>query len=126
MLPHKKTLLLLEGELGSGKTTFTRHLAAAMGLSGVIQSPTFNLLHVHENDSVILYHYDLYRLSPGELPDLGFPDLWSQHPLERREVHAVEWWEKAKEYLVDNGPAFLLRLSAEEDEEKRRLMLYAF
>ena len=64
-------LVLLNGELGAGKTTFTRGLGAALGVRGAVTSPTFVLARTHPSDSVPLVHVDAYRLSSAmELDDL--------------------------------------------------------
>src|SRR5947207_11674106 len=102
-------LLLLEGQLGTGKTTFTQGLAKGMGITEVINSPTFTLLKEYEGRPVpvaqdeqnavqqqrmrpALYHFDLYRLDyPEEIVDLGFEDYF----FSTDSVCVVEWAEKA-------------------------------
>ena len=59
-------VILLDGELGAGKTVFTKGLASALGITQPITSPTFTILNVYENEPLCLYHYDAYRLSSGE------------------------------------------------------------
>ncbi len=67
-------LLLLTGPLGAGKTTFVRGLARGLGVAGLVQSPTFQLLRTHPGD-LPLAHVDLYRLeAAAELADLGLED----------------------------------------------------
>lgn len=67
--PH---VFCLTGDLGAGKTAFTRGLAKAYGFSGRVQSPTFTLMHIYEGD-IPIHHFDLYRLgSDEELDDIGF------------------------------------------------------
>lgn len=81
-------LLLLAGELGAGKTTFVRGLARGLGISGGVQSPTFQLVRVYPG-RIQLAHVDLYRLEPGAgLADLGLDDLLDQG------VVAVEWGDR--------------------------------
>ena len=78
-------LLLLEGELGAGKTTFVRGLARGLGVGGEVQSPTFQLVRVHPGRPA-LAHVDLYRLeNSAELTDLGLDDLLDQG------IVVVEW-----------------------------------
>ena len=100
-------LLLLDGQLGTGKTTFTQGLAQGMGITEDISSPTFTLLKeyagresqsisVHEPGQLAtarpaLYHFDLYRLDdPEEILDLGFEDYFYSSG-----VCVVEWADKA-------------------------------
>ena len=81
------TVVLLEGDLGAGKTAFVRGMAEGFGLdpSGV-SSPTFTIVQEYRGSSVTLQHVDLYRLSPPEVADLALEDL-----LDDRSVMAIEW-----------------------------------
>ena len=82
-------VLLLAGELGCGKTTFTRGLARGLGISEVIASPSFALLHEYHG-RLPLYHMDLYRLTgEDEIEDAGLADY-----LETEGVTVVEWPER--------------------------------
>ncbi len=55
-------VVLLEGEMGAGKSVLTRAAARGMGVIGPVPSPTFTILNIHEGDALKLYHFDLYRL----------------------------------------------------------------
>jgi tRNA threonylcarbamoyl adenosine modification protein YjeE len=81
-------ILLLDGELGAGKTAFVRGLARGLGLQAdEVTSPTFTLIQEYRTPGagVVLYHADLYRLSPREVDDLGLGELSEEGIL------AVEW-----------------------------------
>jgi len=83
-------LLLLAGELGTGKTTFVRGLARGLGISHGVQSPTFQLVRIYPG-RIQLAHVDLYRLEAGaDLADLGLDDLLDQG------VVAVEWGDRLR------------------------------
>lgn len=83
-------LVLLEGGLGAGKTTFTRHLLRALGVRGRIKSPSYAVLESYELPDLTVHHFDFYRFSdPREWEDAGFRELlagpglklceWSSH-----------------------------------------------
>lgn len=68
-------VVLLEGELGAGKTTFARGVARGAGFRGRVSSPTFALAHVYRGKRLTVHHLDLYRLAQGEEAEVGLEDL---------------------------------------------------
>jgi tRNA threonylcarbamoyladenosine biosynthesis protein TsaE len=87
------TVLCLEGQLGSGKTTFIKGLAEGLGLKHPeqVKSPTFVLMHIYKT-RMPLYHFDCYRLdSLEELENIGFVDFVN----DPQAISCVEWAEKA-------------------------------
>lgn len=79
--------ILLSGELGAGKTTFTKGLAAALGVEEEVTSPTFTVLNVYEDGRLPFYHLDMYRMESGdELGELGIEDTTPENA-----VKVVEW-----------------------------------
>lgn len=96
-------VVCLRGELGAGKTTFTQGLAAGMGVSGAVASPTFTLAHEHPGPTP-LYHIDAYRLdSAEELWEIGFEEY-----LRAGGVVVIEWCERVSEALPDERLTLLL------------------
>jgi len=88
----RRAFVALEGDLGAGKTTFVKHVAAASGIDPVdVVSPTFGLIHAHEGPHGRLVHADFYRLSSAaELRETGWEDALTGEP--GRSCHAfVEW-----------------------------------
>ncbi|MGF1538182.1 MAG: tRNA (adenosine(37)-N6)-threonylcarbamoyltransferase complex ATPase subunit type 1 TsaE [Elainellaceae cyanobacterium] len=68
--------VLLQGDLGSGKTTLAQGLGQCLNILEPIVSPTFALLHEYDDGRLPLYHFDLYRLSPDQVPALGPEQYW--------------------------------------------------
>ncbi|MBC7881513.1 MAG: tRNA (adenosine(37)-N6)-threonylcarbamoyltransferase complex ATPase subunit type 1 TsaE [Anaerolineae bacterium] len=80
------TVLLFEGNLGAGKTTCVQGIAAALGITDPVTSPTFTLIEEYGDK---LIHMDLYRLAPFEVEKLGLEEMW-----ERGALVAIEWSER--------------------------------
>ena len=90
------TVIAFTGDLGAGKTAFTRGLARGLGISERVTSPTFTIVNEYEGGRLPLFHFDMYRLeSSEELFDIGWEDY-----LRRGGVCAVEWSEKVADALV--------------------------
>jgi tRNA threonylcarbamoyladenosine biosynthesis protein TsaE len=90
-------VLLLTGDLGAGKTQFSRGVGKALGVTESIISPTFNILLVHDGAELTLHHWDLYRLDdPDDLVDI---DYFAN--VESDAVSLVEWGDKFEDTLLD-------------------------
>jgi tRNA threonylcarbamoyl adenosine modification protein YjeE len=85
--------MLLEGNLGSGKTTFMQAFGHALGIKTPIASPTFTLIDEYIEGRLPMYHIDLYRLEPSQVPSLHLQEYWrgEDFPLG---VVAIEWSSK--------------------------------
>ena len=85
-----KRLVYLTGELGAGKTTFTRGMLRGLGYQGLVKSPTFTIVEVYNLAGLVVNHFDLYRLnSSSELFEVGFSDYLSENSLV-----IIEWADK--------------------------------
>ena len=85
------------GDLGAGKTPFTRGLAAGLGIREAVTSPTYTIVNEYLSGRMPLFHFDMYRLSSSEeLFDIGWEDY-----LARGGVCAVEWSENVADALTD-------------------------
>jgi tRNA threonylcarbamoyladenosine biosynthesis protein TsaE len=85
-------VVLLSGELGTGKTTLVRAFLRALGHAGAVRSPTYTLLEPYALPAATVYHLDLYRLGdPGELEYLGLRDL-----LDDAAIFMIEWPERGR------------------------------
>ena len=102
------------GDLGAGKTAFTRGLARGLGCAGRVSSPTFTVVNEHEG-RLPLFHFDLYRLSGAdELFDIGWEDY-----LDRGGVCAVEWSERAAAALPPETVFVTIRRCSESEDWRR-------
>ena len=91
-------VIAFRGDLGSGKTCFTRGLAAGLGYQGSVTSPTFALINEYLNGRLNLYHFDMYRISSwDELYSSGFFEY-----IEQGGVVTAEWSENIENALPDN------------------------
>jgi tRNA threonylcarbamoyladenosine biosynthesis protein TsaE len=112
-------VILLTGDLGAGKTQFTKGVARALGVSQAVTSPTFNLMHEYTGvEGMTLRHFDLYRLEDAEeLDDIDYFGL-----LEEDAVSVVEWGDRFPSAL----PLDYLLVAIElHDEQARTLHLGA-
>jgi tRNA threonylcarbamoyladenosine biosynthesis protein TsaE len=110
--PH--SWVLLQGELGSGKTTLVKGIVAGLGAAqpDEVTSPSFTLVHEYGNDNRV-YHVDLYRIEdPSELATLGLEDLLAQQV-----TTIVEWSERLGGDLP--VPRLLVQMEYLSDEERR-------
>lgn len=103
--------LLLEGELGAGKTTFTKGVAEALGIKRVIKSPTYTLIKEYTDGRLPLYHMDLYRMEDMEEEDLGLDEYFYGEG-----VSIVEWGSFMQEDLPDTYLKIFISVNSETEE----------
>ena len=88
-------ILAYEGDLGAGKTAFTRGLARGLGYTDPVTSPTYTIVNEYLGGRLPLFHFDMYRLhSSDDLFDIGWEDY-----LDRNGICAVEWSENVAEAM---------------------------
>ena len=101
------------GDLGAGKTAFTRGLAQGLGITDPVTSPTYTIVNEYLSGRIPLFHFDMYRLSSSdELFDIGWEDY-----LSRGGVCAVEWSENVEDALQD---AISVTIEKDADEPATR------
>ncbi|MBE6960501.1 MAG: tRNA (adenosine(37)-N6)-threonylcarbamoyltransferase complex ATPase subunit type 1 TsaE [Ruminococcaceae bacterium] len=106
------TVLAYEGDLGAGKTAFTRGLARGLGCGDMVTSPTYTIVNEYLSGRLPLFHFDMYRLgSADELWDIGWEDY-----LDRQGICAVEWSENVREALEN---AIIVRIEKLSGDSRR-------
>ena len=109
------TVIAYRGDLGAGKTAFTRGLARGLGSDESVTSPTYTIVNEYLGGRVPLFHFDMYRLhSADDLFDIGWDDY-----LERQGICAVEWSENVEEALENP----LVVTICKTGEESRKITL---
>ena len=100
----------LDGDLGVGKTVFTKGLARGLGIREPVNSPTFTIVQEFRDGSLPLYHFDVYRIEdPEEMEEIGYDDYFFGEG-----VCLIEWAEKIRELL----PEKVIRITIEKQLEK--------
>ena len=109
------TVIAYRGDLGAGKTAFTRGLAKGLGCSEIVTSPTYTIVNEYLGGRIPLFHFDMYRLRcSDDLFDIGWEDY-----LDRGGVCAVEWSENVDDAMEDAIYITIEKLG----EESRRITL---
>lgn len=109
-------VICLQGDLGSGKTMFTKGFAKAMEVEEEITSPTFNIIKEYTSGELPLYHMDVYRLD-GKVDDLGIEEYYT-----RGGVTIIEWADMIPDYLPEERLDIKMKNSLEV-EDKRTITL---
>ena len=109
------TVIAYRGDLGAGKTAFTRGLARGLGITESVTSPTYTIVNEYLGGRLPLFHFDMYRLGgEDELFDIGWEDY-----LERGGVCAVEWSENVPDAMENAISVTIFRL----DEDTRKIVI---
>lgn len=104
---HPGDVIAFRGDLGAGKTAFTRGLARGLGINEPVTSPTYTVVNEYLSGRMPLFHFDMYRLgSSDELFDIGWEDY-----LVRGGICAVEWSENVHDAMEDAIVVDIIRLS---------------
>ncbi|MGL6016738.1 MAG: tRNA (adenosine(37)-N6)-threonylcarbamoyltransferase complex ATPase subunit type 1 TsaE [Selenomonadaceae bacterium] len=112
-------VLLLEGDLGAGKTLFVQGLAAGLHVAAPVTSPTFNLMNVYQGDYT-MYHFDLYRLEQeAELEEIGF----YEYSEDEDAVVIIEWPGKFPDCLPAENLHFTIRRGTDEQAREISVQL---
>ena len=105
-------VICLMGDLGSGKTVFTKGFASSLEVSDAVTSPTFNIIKEYTTGEMDLYHMDVYRLD-GKVEDLGIEDYFTKGG-----ITIIEWADMINDYLPPERLEIKFKIS-DEDEDTR-------
>lgn len=119
-LGKRSIVFALQGEMGSGKTQFTKGLARAMGITELVTSPTFAIENEYKSGAKKLFHFDAWRLeSSDEIKALGFEDL-----IKNRSVVSIEWADKIVDIIRefdDEAIVVWIKISFGTKENERKI-----
>lgn len=116
----RSIIIFLEGELGAGKTTFTKGILKGFDYQELVKSPTYNLVEIHETKNYKVFHFDLYRISePIELEEIGIDEYLK----ELGSVSIFEWPKNGEAVLP--SPDFHVQISYKDTDQhsKRELSI---
>ena len=108
-------VVILRGDLASGKTTLVKNYVKALGINEEVTSPTFSLQSIYDNK---IFHYDVYNKTLEEFISLGLLEEF-----EKQGVHFVEWGDKKLEEILKSYGFNVLVLEIEKLEDKRQYIL---
>ena len=109
-------VICLRGDLGSGKTVFTKGFAQAMEINEEVTSPTFNIIKEYLSGDMPLFHMDVYRLD-GQVGELGIEEYFT-----KKGVTIIEWADMIPDYLPEKRLDIRIK-NSEEDENKRTITI---
>lgn len=111
------TVVELIGDLGAGKTAFSKGFAKGLGITATVTSPTFVLLNTYEGDGVELNHFDLYRIEDEEELDLmGFQEIFYN----KNAIYLIEWPQIAEKLLPQNK--FVITINKIDDNTREIIL----
>ena len=108
-------VICLRGDLGSGKTVFTKGFAQSMEITEEVTSPTFNIIKEYTSGELPLYHMDVYRLD-GNAEDLGIEEYYT-----KKGVTIIEWADMIPDYLPEKR--LDIKIKNSDDDENKRIII---
>ena len=112
------SIVALTGDLGTGKTTLTKAIAAGLGVTDVITSPTFNIVKQYDSGRLPLYHFDVYRIGDvDEMYEIGYEEYFFGDG-----VCGIEWADLIEEIIPDDAVRIEIEYGEKEGERIYRCM----
>ena len=108
------TVILFYGDLGAGKTVMTKGIAAGLGITEMITSPTFTIMQEYEGGRMPLYHLDVYRIEdPDEMEEVGLNEYIYGNGLT-----VIEWAEQIEDILPEDAIKITIERNVENPEDR--------
>jgi tRNA threonylcarbamoyladenosine biosynthesis protein TsaE len=117
VINNKNSVVLLQGDLASGKTTLVKSYLETLNVKSEVTSPTFCVQNVYDNN---FYHYDVYNKTLEEFISLGLLEEF-----EKEGVHFVEWGDDTLKELLKSYGFEIIKITIEKLNNKRRYTIYA-
>jgi tRNA threonylcarbamoyladenosine biosynthesis protein TsaE len=112
----------LHGDLGVGKTVFTKGFAEGLGITEPVNSPTFTIMQIYEEGRLPFYHFDVYRIAdPEEMEEIGYEDYFYGNG-----VTLLEWAELVEELLPEPLHSITIEKDLEKGFDYRKITLENF
>lgn len=112
-------IILLNGDLGVGKTVFTKGFGKGLGIEEPISSPTFTIMQIYEEGRIPLYHFDVYRIADiEEMDEIGYEDYFYGEG-----VCLIEWAELTEEILPDKCMSVTIEKDLEKGFDYRKITI---
>lgn len=112
------SIVALTGDLGTGKTTLTKAIAAGLGVTDVITSPTFNIVKQYDSGRLPMYHFDVYRIGDvDEMYEIGYEEYFFGDG-----VCVIEWADLIEEIIPDDAVRIEIEYGEKEGERIYRCM----
>lgn len=116
---HPGEIVLLNGDLGVGKTVFTKGFAAGLGIEEPVCSPTFTIVQIYESGRLPLYHFDVYRIADvEEMEEIGYEDYFYGEG-----VCLIEWAKLIREILPEKCISVTIEKDLEQGFDYRRVRI---
>ena len=113
-------VITLDGDLGAGKTVFAKGFAEGLGITEIVNSPTFTILQIYEGGRLPLYHFDVYRIDdPEEMWEVGL-----QEYLGGNGVCLIEWSERIEEFLPEDTVRITIERDPAKGDDHRAITIY--
>lgn len=121
LLAKSGDIYTLDGDLGVGKTVFTKGMAKGLGITEHVNSPTFTIVQVYESGRLPFYHFDVYRIGDiEEMDEIGYEDYFFGDG-----VCIVEWAELIAELIPATAKKIIIEKDLEKDFDYRKIVFDA-